>query len=311
MSQTAFANRLQKMYKHYKKWANKQNISCFRIFDNDISEFPLSIDVYENFLYISEYDRKHQLNEQEHNNWLQSCIITASEITQTPVSNVFIKKRQRQKGTQQYEKTDNSGNFFTIFENGLKFIINLSDYLDTGLFLDHRNTRQMVRNEVKGKRFLNLFAYTGSFSVYAAAGGAIETTSVDLSKTYLQWANNNMRINGFTNEKTNHFIHADVKQYLQQASKYLFDVVVIDPPTFSNSKRMNDVLDIQNDHVELLNNVLKLTIKGGLVYFSTNYRRFVLAENKIQASNIKNISSQTIPNDFRNNRIHQCYKIIK
>ena len=175
-------------------------------------------------------------------------------------------------------------NFFTIEENGLKFLINLNDYVDTGLFLDHRITRQMVREEAKDKHVLNLFCYTGSFSVYAAAGGAASVTSIDLSKTYLQWAEDNFVINRFKNKHKYHFVHVDVKQYLQTLKPDNFDLVIMDPPTFSNSKRMKDFLDIQRDHVELLNNVLFAVTKNGVVYFSTNYTKFVLDAANINPS---------------------------
>lgn len=193
-------------------------------------------------------------------------------------------------------------------EAGLKFKVNLSDYLDTGLFLDHRITRGMVRDEAAGKRMLNLFCYTGSFSVYAAAGGALQVTSVDLSKTYLQWAEDNMNLNGFSKH---HFVHADVKQYLDELPPASFDMVVMDPPTFSNSKRMKDFLDIQRDHVELLNKVLQAVSSGGVIYFSTNYTKFELDTNNIHATSIRDITKATTPFDFQGKLARFCYKIGK
>ena len=193
----------------------------------------------------------------------------------------------------------------------MKFLVNLTDYLDTGLFLDHRITRQVVREASKDKRVLNLFCYTGSFSVYAAAGGAASVTSVDLSKTYLQWAEDNFIINRFKDKSKFHFVHADVKEYLQTLKPNSFDLVIMDPPTFSNSKRMKDFLDIQRDHVELLNNVLHATTQNGIVYFSTNYTKFVLEADKIPASAIKDITKATTPFDFEGKLKRWCYKIIK
>ena len=198
----------------------------------------------------------------------------------------------------------------TVHEAGLNFKVNLSDYLDTGLFLDHRITRGFVREEAKDKQVLNLFCYTGSFSVYAAAGGARSVTSVDLSKTYLAWAEDNMRLNNFDLSQ-HHFVHADVLQYLDTLSPDTFDLVVVDPPTFSNSKRMKDFLDIQRDHVSMLNKVLNATKPGGIIYFSNNYRRFVLEEDQIKASSIKDITAQTLPFDFQQKMIRKCYKIVK
>ena len=211
----------------------------------------------------------------------------------------------------QYEKIDTKQDFFNVTENGLKFQVNLTDYLDTGLFLDHRITRAMVKEQCKNKRVLNLFCYTGSFSVYAAAGEAASVTSVDLSKTYLSWAEENFIINGLKDNKKYHFIHADVKQYLKTLLPESFDLVIIDPPTFSNSKRMKDFLDIQRDHVELLNDVLAATTAGGLIYFSTNFSRFQLAAEAIKAAEIKDITKATTPFDFEGKLKRWCFKIVK
>lgn len=193
----------------------------------------------------------------------------------------------------------------------MKFKVNLSDYLDTGLFLDHRITRSMVRDEAKGKRVLNLFCYTASFSVYAAAGGAETVSSVDLSKTYLKWGEENMQLNELYDEKKHQYIHADVKQYLDTLGSNSFDLVIMDPPTFSNSKRMKDFLDIQRDHVELLNKTLAALSSGGLIYFSTNYRRFILDKENINASLIEDITRTTTPFDFEGKLFRWCYKIQK
>jgi 23S rRNA (cytosine1962-C5)-methyltransferase len=179
-----------------------------------------------------------------------------------------------------------------------------------GLFLDHRNTRQMVRQESAGKRVLNLFAYTGSFSVYAAAGGAAETLTIDMSNTYLQWADRNLSVNGFSGPQ-HRLLQADVLAWLEQPPREQFDLIVLDPPTFSNSKRMDDTLDIQRDHVMLLNRALRFCSPGGTLYFSTNYRRFKLWEEEIRATSITDISAKTVPEDFRNKKIHQCFRITK
>ncbi len=221
------------------------------------------------------------------------------------------RRRMSHRSQQQYEKKDTQQAFFTVEENGLKFLVNLTDYVDTGLFLDHRITRQMVREQSAEKRVLNLFCYTGSFSVYAAAGSAASITSVDLSKTYLGWAEDNFKLNHFTGKDKYHFVHADVKQYLKTLKPDSFDLVIMDPPTFSNSKRMNDFLDIQRDHVELLNDVLAATSTEGIVYFSTNFTKFILDAEKIKASNIKDITKATTPFDFEGKLKRWCYRITK
>ncbi len=307
-----FENRLLKVYKHKSKLAKRQNISCYRVYDHDLPEFPFSIELYEDKVYLAEYLRRHGMSEGEHEEWLQQCEEIISKILSVPVHKIYSRQRNRKFGRQgQYQKLSEEKEFFTIEENGLKFLINLNDYVDTGLFLDHRITRQMVREEAKDKHVLNLFCYTGSFSVYAAAGAAASVTSVDLSKTYLQWAEDNFVINRFKNKHKYHFVHVDVKQYLQTLKPDNFDLVIMDPPTFSNSKRMKDFLDIQRDHVELLNNVLFAVTKNGVVYFSTNYTKFVLDAANIKASAIKDITKATTPFDFEGKLKRWCYKITK
>ena len=303
-----FANRLAKMHKHLGKWARRQGITCYRVYDNDIPGTPLAIDIYENIVHVAEYARAHGMEPDEHAAWLEGCLVVISEVLGVSPELIYLKFRQRQKGLRQYERFARTGAEYIVRENGLRFIINPADYLDVGLFLDHRITRQMVREEAEGKRVLNLFAYTGSFTVYAAAGGASETLTVDMSNTYLEWAYRNLEINGFAGN-SNRLLQVDVLAWLEQPPREQFDLIVLDPPTFSNSKRMDDTLDIQRDHVMLLNRALRLCVPGGTVYFSTNYRRFKLWEEEIRASEIKDISKQTVPQDFRNEKIHHCFKI--
>lgn len=303
-----FANRLRKNVRHLRKWAVRQDISCYRLYDNDMPEFPLAIDRYEDIVHVAEYAREHGMEPDEHAAWLQRCVETISTELEVDAPLIFLKFRQRQKGLTQYDRFNRLGAEYIVRENGLQFIINPADYLDTGLFLDHRNTRQMVRSMSEGKRVLNLFAYTGSFSVYAAAGGALSTTTVDLSNTYLEWAGRNLSLNGFSGAE-NRLLQADVLQWLELPASERWDLAVVDPPTFSNSKRMKGVLDIQRDHVWLLNQVLHRTVPGGTVVFSTNYRRFKLETTEIRAADIRDIGSRTIPEDFRNKKIHQCFLI--
>ncbi len=249
------------------------------------------------------------MTDEEHEEWLTDCTNVMSAVLDIPAEHIFLKMRQRKEGRQgQYQKVDEAKNEFVVHENGLKFIVNLSDYLDTGLFLDHRITRQMVRELSGDKRVLNLFCYTGSFSVYAAAGNANEIFSVDLSKTYLNWSERNMEIN-FPGFKKHQPVHADVKQFLKESSSQSFDLIVMDPPTFSNSKRMEDFLDIQKDHVELINECLRILRSDGTLFFSTNYTKFHLEVEKLNASTMKDITKQTTPFDFAGKLKRQCFMI--
>jgi 23S rRNA (cytosine1962-C5)-methyltransferase len=304
-----FKNRLEKVYRHLGKQAQRQGISCYRIYDHDLPEFPMIIEIYEGSLYVSEYKRRHSLDEAQHEEWLEQCKQVISEVTGIEASSIFTRLRKRKEGRlDQYQKLDEEKHEMIVHENGLKFIVNLTDYLDTGLFLDHRMTRQMVRELSENKKVLNLFCYTGSFSVYAVAGNAAQVTSVDLSKTYLSWAEKNMKEN-FADYKHHEIVHADVLQYLKALQPGSFDLIVMDPPTFSNSKRMEDVLDIQRDHVQLINDCMKALTKNGILFFSTNYTKFQLETNRINALEIKDITKQTTPFDFAGKLKRQCYQI--
>ena len=287
-------------------------ITCYRLYDHDLPEFPFCIEIYEQNIYVAEYKRRHGMEEDEHDEWMKQSIVVICEILKVSDKNIFLKLRQKKPGRLgQYQKTAGKQTEFVVAENKLKFVVNLSDYLDTGLFLDHRVTREKVRVEARGKRVLNLFSYTGSFSVYAAAGEANEIVTVDLSKTYLGWAQRNMKLNEFTDLSKYKFIHADVLQYLHTIPENYFDLVILDPPTFSNSKRMEDILDIQRDHVKLINDCLRVLKSGGKIYFSTNYKKFVLGTASIQSSLIKDITKQTTPFDFEGRINRVCYLIEK
>lgn len=327
-----FRNRLTKMFRHISKLAKRQSISCYRVYDHDLPEFPFCIELYEDKAYLAEYKRRHGMTDSAHEAWLEDCLRVISEVLEIPDEKIYFRQRQRKAGRQgQYEKLSSEQEFFVVKEAGLQFRINLADYLDTGLFLDHRITRGMVREEAKDKQVLNLFCYTGSFSVYAAAGGAAGVSSVDLSKTYLNWAEDNMALNGLMDsheadhrpedkhpldrlvpgDKKFTFIHADVKQYLDELPADHYDLVVMDPPTFSNSKRMKDFLDIQRDHADLLNKTLRSMKTGGVLYFSTNFRKFQLESEKIHAASMKDITKATTPFDFQGKLFRWCYRIIK
>jgi 23S rRNA (cytosine1962-C5)-methyltransferase len=322
-----FRNRLTKTFRHTAKLAKRQSVTCYRVYDHDLPEFPFCIEIYEDKLYLAEYRRHHGMTDEEHDAWLESCLPVISEIIGIPDGNIYFRQRQRKAGRYgQYEKLDSQQEFFIVKEAGLQFRVNLTDYLDSGLFLDHRITRGMVREEVKDRQVLNLFCYTGSFSVYAAAGGAAGVDSVDLSKTYLNWAEENMALNSSPAGKAvnpaghpdpaassgkYNFIHADVKQYLDELPAEKYDLVVMDPPTFSNSKRMKDFLDIQRDHAELINKTLRAMKPGGILYFSTNFRKFQLETEKILAGSVKDITKATTPFDFQGKLFRWCYKIRK
>lgn len=307
-----FANRLSKVYKHRSKIAKKQGISCFRIYDNDLPSFPFVVEIYGDKIYVAEYKRNHGMEPIAHDKWLQQCLETIAETLETNIDNVFAKERKRMshRSDNQYQKLEYGEDSFIVQENGLKFIVNLAQYLDTGLFLDHRTTRKMVGDESRDKRILNLFSYTSSFSIYAAANGASQVVSVDLSKTYLTWSENNFKENNLVG-KNYSFIHADVKQYLKTLPANSFDLIVMDPPTFSNSKRMKDILDIQRDHVELINDCLHCLSTGGTLYFSTNYRKFEIDTTNIKTREIKDITKVTTPFDFEGKLFRWCYKIKK
>jgi 23S rRNA (cytosine1962-C5)-methyltransferase len=307
-----FRNRLVKVFRHLQRQAKKQGVTCYRVYDHDLPEFPLCIEFYEQNLYVAEYKRKHHMTEEEHDKWMEETLDVICSVLSVNKEDIFLKLRQRKPGRLgQYQKLDAVHRERVVEENGLKFIVNLSDYLDTGLFLDHRLTRQRIRNEADGKRVLNLFAYTGSFSVYAAAGQASQVTTVDLSKTYLAWAARNMELNGFAGNEKYSFVHADVMQYLAELPPGGFDMIIMDPPTFSNSKRMEEFLDIQRDHVSMINQCLLALKPGSVLYFSTNSKKFMLDTPHINAGTIKDITRATTPFDFEGRLFRWCFYIAK
>lgn len=311
MSKTdAFANRLRKNAKHWDKWARRQGLSCYRLYDRDLHEFPLAIDRYAGHVHLQEYETRWAANAQEYQTWREACYQCIESVLEIPRQHIHFKQRRRQQGTQQYEKTGLEGEDFIVEEQGLRFWVNLDAYLDTGLFLDHRNTRAMVRERAAGKRFLNLFAYTGSFSVYAAAGGALRSTTVDLSNTYQDWTRRNFALNGLDSRR-HECIRSDTFQYLEYALQRgeRFDLIVMDPPSFSNSKKMHRILDIQRDHAQLINNCLHLLTADGELFFSTNKRAFKLHREALNPCDIRDITGQTVAADFARQPCHQCWLI--
>jgi 23S rRNA (guanine2445-N2)-methyltransferase / 23S rRNA (guanine2069-N7)-methyltransferase len=310
-----FRRRLAKRFKHLSKWARRIGTDAFRIYDRDIPEIPLVIDWYAGWLHAAEYERPHERTEIEHDVWLDRMIEAAAGELGVAHDRTFLKVRRRQREGGQYEKVDGRQALLQVREGGLSFEVNLSDYLDTGLFLDHRLTRAMVREETAGKRMLNLFSYTGSFSVHAAAGGATETVSVDLSNTYLDWTRTNLSLNGFKDAGRHRIVRDDARAFLEHRARRgepLFDLVVADPPTFSRSARSELPWDVERDHAELLALVARNLSPGGIVYFSTNFRRFHLAEQSLAADfSFREITNRTIPEDFRNERIHRAWRMVR
>lgn len=306
-----FQNRLTKVYRHLGRQARRQDISCYRLYDHDLPEFPLRIERYGDQIYLSEYKRQHRLTEEQHHHWMHAVQAVISAVLQVPADHIHSKLRQRKAGKQgQYQRTGTDQDLFEVEENGLRFWVNLTDYLDTGLFLDHRITRQMVRAESAGKRVMNLFAYTGSFSVYAAAGGASEVCTVDLSNTYLDWSRRNMRSNGFDDERFT-YVQADVKAFLPTLQTDRYDLIILDPPTFSNSQRMEEELDVQRDHVALIQACIRILSPDGSLYFSNNYTRFQLDMQALSDLSIKDITRSTTPFDFEGRLDRPCYLIKK
>ncbi len=310
-----FANRLSKNLKKYSRWAKQQSVSCYRVYDADLPEYAVAIDIYQGdqtWVNIQEYEPPKSIDQHKADQRLAALLAEIPKVLNVPREQVFLKIRKKQRSTDQYEKQAEVGLFHTIEEGGCKLLVNFEDYLDTGLFLDHRPIRMLIQKQAKDKRFLNLFAYTGSASVHAAMGGAKLTTTIDMSNTYIAWAKNNMALNKSSGE--HEFIQADCLDWLavaaKQENKPQYDLIFLDPPTFSNSKRMTDVFDIQNDHVSLINNAASLLASNGILYFSTNFRRFKIDLEALADLKIVDMTKQTIPEDFaRNQRIHYCWSI--
>ncbi len=300
------ANRLVKNLKHLRKWARREGISCYRVYDGDIPEHPVTVDWYEGRAVAWAALRRRDETPQSREAWLAEIRSELLEGLEVEPGDLFLKER-RPGG--QYRKEGEARVEVTVREATLDFLVNLSDYHDTGLFLDHRSTRAMVGSQARGRRFLNLFCYTGSFTVHAAAGGAVQSTSVDLSAPYLEWAWRNLRLNDLAGPP-HELVQADVLTWLPQAAREgrRYDLVVCDPPTFSNSKRMQGALDISRDHPLLLRSALDLLTPGGQLYFSTNDRRFELDLDALKAWPSQEITPQTTPPDFAGRRPHRAWR---
>ncbi|MCB1874873.1 MAG: class I SAM-dependent methyltransferase [Chromatiales bacterium] len=305
---SALRNRLIKNARHWGKWARRQGIGSYRLYDRDIPEFPLAVDRYEGRVHVQEFARRG--TEGKDTDWWAAVLPVVAEVLEVPPEAIATKQRRRQKGSDQYNKTGETGKDFVVHEDGLAFWVNMDTYLDTGLFLDHRPTRHRIRQEAAGKRFLNLFAYTGSFSVYAAAGGASHSLTVDLSNTYQDWTRRNFALNE-VDLRQHHLLRTDVLRLLDDPGGDLgrFDLIVMDPPSFSNSKAMAAVLDVQRDHPRLIAGALDLLAPGGTLYFSNNRQGFQLDENALPDCQWKEITTQTLAEDFRRKGGHRCWLI--
>jgi 23S rRNA (guanine2445-N2)-methyltransferase / 23S rRNA (guanine2069-N7)-methyltransferase len=305
---TMFANRLTKNLKQYKRWLQQQQLECYRLYDADMPEYALAIDCYKDWVHVQEYAPPSSIDEQKAKQRLREAVSVIPHVLGIPVEQMVVKKRQQQKGTAQYEKLATEQHFFPVQEGRAQLLVNLTDYLDTGLFLDHRPLRLAIAELAKGKRFLNLFCYTATATVHAALGGAKSSISVDMSNTYLDWASQNFELNDI-DELKHQLMQADCLVWLERNTEK-FDLIMLDPPTFSNSKRMETTLDIQRDHVSLLKQALGHLSPGGVLFFSTNYRRFKLDQAALAHYVLKDITAQTIDKDFlRHSKVHQCWEI--
>lgn len=312
-----FANRLAKNLKRLRSWCARDSISCYRVYDADMPEYAFAIDLYATldppaqWLYVQEYAAPAEIEAEAVKRRRGEVLASLPEVTGVPSERIRLRTRRRTRRGEQYEKVDTQAHFHVVAEGGLKFRVNFDDYLDTGLFLDHRLTRARLRMAAGGARFLNLFAYTATATVYAAAGGAVTTTSVDLSRTYLEWGQRNLMLNALTGS-AHRFVQDDCRTWLEGMARQSerFELIFLDPPTFSNSKRMEGVLDIERDHPQLITAAMRLLAPQGTLLFSTNAQRFRLAEELAQRYRVRDVSAATLPKDFeRNPKIHRCYEL--
>jgi 23S rRNA (guanine2445-N2)-methyltransferase / 23S rRNA (guanine2069-N7)-methyltransferase len=316
------ANRLRKNRKALNNWLKQRNIGCYRLYDADLPEYALAIDIYTSadhdaagqvFAHVQEYAAPADVDPRAARRRLREAMGVIMETLELPRERLFFKVRQRQRGAAQYERQGEGGQFIEVREAGLRLLVNLTDYLDTGLFLDHRQTRALIGERAHGRRFLNLFGYTGAASVHAAAGGAHATLTVDLSRTYCDWAGRNLALNGFATA-AHRIEQADCLQWLERPRWEKFGLIFLDPPSFSTSKRMRGSFDIQRDHVSLITHAARLLEPDGELIFSTNLRRFKLDTESLSASDlaleIEDLKARTLPRDFqRRASIHHCWRL--
>ena len=304
-------NRLGKNHKHLRRWALREGVDCYRLYDADMPEFALAIDIYEGRVHVQEYAAPKSVDERAARERLAEALAVIPEALGVEPEDMVCKQRQRQTGTNQYEKQAVSGEFFRVHEHGCVLKVNLKDYLDTGLFLDHRPVRHWIQQHSANQRFLNLFCYTGAATVHAVVGGASRSLSLDMSKTYVGWAEENLALNG-ADPKKHRVEQADCLAWLadRKTADQRFDLIFMDPPTFSNSARMAGVLDIQKDHPTLVRQAMARLSSDGLLIFSNNFRRFKLDETLESEFEVAEVTRDTLDKDFqRNTRIHRCWHI--
>ncbi|RRW46195.1 bifunctional 23S rRNA (guanine(2069)-N(7))-methyltransferase RlmK/23S rRNA (guanine(2445)-N(2))-methyltransferase RlmL [Pseudomonas luteola] len=302
-----FANRLQKNLKQLSKWARKEEIECYRVYDADMPEYAVAVDLYRDWVHVQEYAPPKTIDPEKAQSRLLDALAAIPQALNIDPTRVVVKRRERQTGKKQYERQAAQGHFMEVNEGGVKLLVNLTDYLDTGLFLDHRPLRLRIQQESAGKRFLNLFCYTATATVHAAVGGARSTTSVDMSRTYLDWGRRNLALNGFSDK--HRLEQANVMEWLDE-NRGEYDLIFIDPPTFSNSKRMEGVFDVQRDHVSLIDMAMARLARGGLLYFSNNFRKFELDASLAARYQVEEITHETLDPDFaRNSKIHRAWRI--
>lgn len=306
-----FAARLEKNARHLRRYPSR-GVTCYRVYERDCPDTPLIIDVYDGAAHIAEYEREHSRSAAQQADWWDRVRDITAGALSIPRDLVFTKEKHRQRGLTQHEKVADRRATRVVTESGLRFEVNLSDYVDTGLFLDHRLTRAMVRDEARGSRFLNLFCYTGSFTVFAAAGGAESTTSVDLSNTYLSWTRRNLELNHLWSS-SHTLVREGVLEFLDSSEAGRgYTLAVVDPPTFSNSKSTEDDWEVGRDQADLFERLIPRMAPGGVIYFSNNFRRFKLDEATLGRLGVaaREISSRTIPPEYRNRRIHRCWRLV-
>lgn len=309
-------NRLRKNFKHLRRWARKQQVFCYRLYDADLPHYAAAIDLYhsdQTWAVIQEYAAPDDVPPQLAQQRLNQIVSSVAQVLELADEYIVVKQRQRQRGAQQYEKLAQRGGFHTVQEAGLKLMVNFTDYLDTGLFLDHREVRAELGQRARGKHVLNLFAYTGVATLHMVAGGARSSTTVDMSRTYLDWAQRNLLVNQLQAAQ-HRFVQADCLNWLEQQAQdpaaKRYGLIFMDPPTFSSSKRMDGTLDVQRDHVQLIRQAMQLLRPGGELVFSNNYRKFKLDRDALAELEIEDITASTLPEDFRRRpRIHSVFVI--
>ncbi|PTL77857.1 class I SAM-dependent methyltransferase [Vitiosangium sp. GDMCC 1.1324] len=307
-----FENRLRKNVRHFRKWAKSRGLTAFRVYDRDVPEYSYAVDLYGDRVHLVEYPRRRALKSLEEQRTEVLAAVTA--VLEVPPEHIHVKTHLPQPwGRSQYGRVGEGTERLVVEEQGLKFWVNLGDYLDTGLFMDHRVTRARVRDEARGKRFLNLFCYTGAFTVYAAAGGAARTLSVDLSNTYLDWAEENLALNGLSDPRHT-LLRADAMAWVQAqraSPEETFELIVCDPPSFSTSKKMQGSFNVQRDHVRMLEGIRELLSPGGVLYFSTNFLGFELKDSAVRGyEGVEELTPGSIPEDFQRKEIHRCWRMV-